>query len=138
MPDRPEGSDAPDEANALADRRRDPRMASLVRANLRALGADLATAVAASNHDHWAATLEAVRRIQGRAVLTRQALERMLGLDAITYLPPLVRTLQEVRRVISPGEVDSLPPDALRARMHAVLQALDLELKTLLSPPDEL
>jgi hypothetical protein len=112
-------------------------MASLVRANLRALGADLAAAVAASDHDDWAATLEAVRLILGRAVLTRQALERMLGSDAANYVPPLVRVVQEVRREISMREVDSLPPDALRARMHAVLQALDRELKTLLSPPAE-
>jgi len=81
--------------------------------------------------------LQSVRLIQGRAVVTRGLLERMLGQDAAATEPPLVHTFREIRSLISDREVDSLPPDELRARMRRVLQALDRELKAWLSPPDE-
>ena len=107
-----------------------------MRDNLRELGADLAAAMAAGGHDDWAAVLQAVRLIQGRAVVTRGLLERMLGQDTAATEPPLVRMVREISPLISDREVDSLPPDELRARMRRVLQALDRELKALLSPPD--
>jgi len=47
-----------------------------------------------------------------------------------------VRVFREISPLISDRDVDSLPPDELRARMRRVLQALDRELKALLSPPD--
>ena len=50
-----------------------------MQASLRELGAELAAGVAASDHDDWVAALEAVRMIHGRAVVTRRALEGMLG-----------------------------------------------------------
>jgi hypothetical protein len=78
-----------------------------------------------------------LRLIQGRAMITRGLLERMLGQDAAATEPPLVRVVREIRPLISNREVDSLPPDELRARMRRVLQALDRELKAMLSPPDE-
>jgi len=109
----------------------------LVRANLREVGADLAAAIAASDHDDWASALEAVRMIQGRAVVTRRALEGMLGSYPAADLPPLVRAVRAVGQVISDREVDGLAPDELRARMHAVLEALDRELQTFLDPPEE-
>ena len=104
---------------------------------LREMGRDVEEAMAASDSQDWAAVLRAVRLIQGRAVVTRGLLECMLGQDAEATEPPLVRVFGEIRRLISDREVDSLPPDMLRARIHAILQALDRELKMLLSPPDE-
>ena len=109
----------------------------LVRDNLRALGADLTDAMSASRRDDWAAALQPVRMIQGRAAITRGLLERMLGQDATATEPPLVRVFREIRGLISDQEIGSLPPDELRARMRGVLQALDRELKAVLSPPDE-
>ena len=105
--------------------------------NLREIGTDLAAAVAADGHNDWAAMLQTVCLIQGRAMVTRGLLERMLGQDAAATEPPLVRVIREIKGLISNQEVDSLPPDELRARMRRVLQVLDLELKALLSPPDE-
>jgi hypothetical protein len=43
----------------------------------------------------------------------------------------------EINPLISDRDVDSLPPDELRARMRGVLQVFDRELKALLSPSDE-
>ena len=105
--------------------------------NLREIGADLAATVAADGHNDWAAMLQTVRLIQGRAMVTRGLLERMLGQDAAATEPPLVRVIREIKGLISNQEVDSLSPDELRARMRKVLQALDRELKVMLSPPDE-
>ena len=113
-----------------------PERPQPVHAILRELGTDLAAATAAADHDDWAAVLQAVRLIQGRTVLTRGLLERMLGQDAVVELPPLVRTVQAVRQLISDREVDSLPPDELRVRMRNVLQTLDRKLKAFLSSPD--
>ena len=109
----------------------------LLRGDLRALGGDLEDAMAASARGDWAGSLEAVRMIQGRAVVTRATLERRLG-SAPTGddLPPLVRAVRAVGLLIDQGEVDSLSPDDLRVRMHAVLQTLDYELSALLQPPD--
>ena len=115
----------------------DPEGLRLVRGHLRALSADLATAVAASDHDDWAAMLQAVRLIQGRAAVTRGALDRMLGSNMADDVPPLVRAVGSVRRLIAPSEVDSFQPDELRARMHAVLHALDRELLMFLGLPKE-
>jgi len=114
----------------------DPEQLRSVDENLRALGADLAAAGTAAAHDDWAAMLQAVRLIQGRALVMRGLLERMLGQDVTATQAPLVRAIREVGRLISDREVDSLPHDELRARMHAVLQALDCELEAFLSPPD--
>ena len=50
-----------------------------VRGELRGIGGDLEDAMAASARGDWARTLEAVRMIHGRAVVTRRALEGMLG-----------------------------------------------------------
>jgi hypothetical protein len=61
----------------------------------------------------------------------------MVGSNATPCLPPLVYSVQAVGRIIADREIDSLPHDELRARMRAVLQVLDRELKTLLSPPDK-
>ena len=80
---------------------------------------------------------KAVRLIQGRATVTRGLLERMLGQDPAAIEPPLVRVVREIGRLISDRDVNSLPPDELRARMRRVRQALDRELKAMLSPPDE-
>ena len=126
----------PDELEVLEDEPAVPERPQLVRGNLRKLGVDLMDATTASRHDDWAAVLQAVRLIQGRAVVTRGLLERMLGQDATAAVPPLVHVVREIGRLISGREVDSLPPDELRVRMRAVLQALDRELKALLSPPD--
>jgi hypothetical protein len=134
---RPARAYAPDELEVLEGEPADPERPRLVRDHPRELSADLAAAVAAGDHDDWAAVLQAVRLIQGRAVVTRGLLERMLGRDAAAKLPPLACAVREIERLISDREVDSLPPDELRARMHRVLQALDRELKALLSPPDE-
>jgi hypothetical protein len=104
---------------------------------LRAMGAELDDAAAATDRRDWVAVLEAVRMIQGRATITRATLERWLG-SAPTGdgLPPLVRAVRAVGLLIREGEVDSLPSDELRVRMHAVLQTLDYELGALLQPPD--
>jgi hypothetical protein len=128
---------APDELEVLEDEPADPEWPRLVGEYLRDLGADLAAVVAAGGHDDRAAMLRAVRLLQGRAVVMRGLLERMLGQDAIASEPPLVHAIRAIGRLISDQEVDSLPPDELRARMRSVLQALDRELKALLSPPDE-
>ena len=128
---------APDELEVLEDEPDDPERLRLVRDNLRALGADLAAADLAVAHDDWAAVLQAVRLIQGRAVVTRARLERMLGQDAAATEPHLVRVFREISPLISDQEVDSLPSDELRVRMRSVLQAFDRELKALLSPTDE-
>jgi len=109
----------------------------LVGGKLRAIGVELEEAVAANDRYDWRDVLEAVRMIQGTAVITRAALERMLGPDmADAGLPPLAHAGRAVGLLISEGEIDSLPPDEVRARMRRVLQALDRELKTMLSPPD--
>jgi len=128
---------APDELEILENEPADSERLRLAHDNLRELGADLTAAMNASHHDDWAAVLQAVRLIHGRAAITRAQLERMLGRDAAATAPPLVRVVRDIRHLISDREIDSLPPDELRARMRRVLQALDLELKALLSPPDE-
>jgi hypothetical protein len=117
--------------------RRGPERQLLVLGELRRIGVDLENALDASALGDWAASLEAVRLIGGRAVITRRALEGMIGPNVSADLPPLVRAIQAVGRVISHWEVDSLAPDELRARMHAVLEALDRELQTFLDPPEE-
>ena len=53
------------------------------------LGAELAAAVAAADRADWEAMLQAVRMIQGRAMVTRGLLERTLGR---TRLPPSRRS----------------------------------------------
>jgi hypothetical protein len=116
---------------------REPERQLIVRGELRRIDADLQDAVAASVHGEWAAALQAVRMLGGRAVITRRALEGMLGANVAADLPPLVRAVQGVKRVISDREVDSLAPDVLRARMHAVLRVLDRELQAFLDPPQE-
>jgi hypothetical protein len=109
----------------------------LVRGELRRIDADLQDAMAASARGDWAVALKAVRTVQGRAVVARRILEGMLGSrPTVATLPPLVRAVQAVKRVISHREVDSLAPDELRARMHAVLDALDRELQTFLVPTE--
>jgi len=107
-----------------------------VRDNLRKLGADFADAAAAADHDDWAAVLQAMRLIQGRAVVTRGLLERLLGQEAAAEPPPLVRAIPAVRRLIPDREIDRLPVDELRARMRMMLQLLDREVKAVFSPPD--
>ena len=110
----------------------------LVRSKLREIDADLKDAMAASARGNWAGTLETVRMIQGRAVITRRVLEGMLGSYPVAAdLPPLVRAVQAVGQVISDREVESLPPAELRARMRTVLHVLDLELQAFLEPPEE-
>jgi len=108
-----------------------------VRDHLRELGADLAAAATSADHDDWAVVLQAVRQIQGRAVVTRSLLEHMLGQDAAASEPPLVRVVREIGPLISDRELDSLPPDELRARMGRVQHALSRELQAMLSPLDE-
>ena len=109
----------------------------LVGDKLCAIGADLDAAMAANDGHDWPAVLEAVRMIQGRAVLTRTALERLLGPSKVAAdLPPLVRAVQAVGLLIREGEIESLPPDELRVRMHAVLQTLDYELSSFLQASD--
>jgi hypothetical protein len=126
----------PDELEVLENEPADPERLRRVHDNLRELAADLAAAVAAGDHDDWPTVLQAVRMIQGRAMVTRGLLERMLGQDMAATEPPLVRVVREISPLISDREVEHLPPDELRARMHGVRQALDRELKALLSPPD--
>ena len=106
----------------------------VVSSRLCQIGADLEETVAAVDVHDWAAVLQAVRLIQGRAVTTRGLLERMLGQPACE--PSLVRAIRSIKRQVSDCELDSLPPDELRARMRAVLQTLDRELKAVLSPAD--
>jgi hypothetical protein len=108
-----------------------------LRAELHEINAYLEEALTASARDDWASALEAVRMIQGRTVLTRRSLEALLGLDTAADAPPLVLAIRAVRGVISDQEVDSLAPDELRARLHAVLRALDRELQAFLSPPED-
>ena len=127
----------PDELEVIDDEPADPDRLRPVRDSLRNLAADLAAAEAAGAHDDWAAMLQAVRLVQGRAMVARRLLERMLGRDAVSFEPPFVRMVREIGGLITDQEIDSLPPDELRARMRRVLQALDRELKALLSPPDE-
>jgi hypothetical protein len=116
--------------------RHDLERQHLVRGGLREIDADLEDAMAASGRGDWAGTLDALRMIQGRAVIARRILESMLGSrPAVADLPPLVRAVQAVGRVISDREVESLAPDELRARMHAILEALDHELQAFLEPP---
>jgi len=129
---------ADDDIPVIPASRRAPKRQHLVRAELRRLGGDIRDATAASARGDWAKALESVRMIQGRAVITRRALERMLGVHPVaTDLPPLVRAVRAVGRLISDREVDTLAPDDLRVRMHAVLEMLDRELQTLLEPPGE-
>ena len=109
----------------------------LVGGKLRAIGADLDAAMAANDRHDWPAVLEAVRMIQGRAVTTRTALERLRGPYKVPAdLPPLVRAVQAVGLLIREDEIESLPPTELRVRMRAVLAALDYELTAFLEPPD--
>jgi hypothetical protein len=129
---------APDELEILENESADPEQLRLVHDHLRELGAHLAAAVAAGGHDDCAAMLRAVRLIQGQAIIARGLLERMLEQDATATEPPLVHVVREIGPLISDREVDSLSPDELRARMRRVRQALDRELKAMLSPPDEL
>ena len=76
--------------------------------------------------------------LHGRAVLTRTALERLLGPYTVPAdLPPLVRAVEAVGLLIREGKIHSLPPDELRVRMHAVLQTLDYELAAFLQAPSE-
>jgi hypothetical protein len=100
------------------------------------IDSDLKAAMAASARGDWATALEAVRMIHGRAVVTRRSLERVLGSNVAADLPPLVRAVQAVGRLISDREVDTLAPVELRARMHAELQALDQELQNFPDPPE--
>jgi hypothetical protein len=80
---------------------------------------------------------EAVRVIQGRAVITRTALERLLGPSTVAAdVPPLVRAVQAVGLLVHEEEIDRLPPDELRVRMRAVLETLDDELAAFLQAPD--
>jgi len=58
------------------------------------------------------------------------------SLGVAADLPPIVRAVQAVGLLIREGEIDSLPPDELRVRMHALLEALDYELGAFLEPPD--
>jgi hypothetical protein len=109
----------------------------LVGSKLRKIGADLADAPAANDRHDWPAVLEAVRMMQGRAVTTRAGLERLLGPYTVAAdLPPLVRAVQAVGLLIRDGEIESLPPDELRVRMHAVLETLDNELSAFLQASD--
>ena len=109
----------------------------LVGGMLRAIGADLDAALAANDRHDWAAVLGAVRMVQGRAVTTRTALERLLGPYKVPAdLPPLVRAVQAVGLLIREEEIESLPSDELRVRMRAVLQTLDYELNAFLGSPD--
>ena len=126
-----------DELEVFENEPSDPERPWLVRDTLRELGADLTDAIAASSHDDWAVVLQAVRLIQGRAVVTRGLLERMLGQDTAASEPHLVRVVREISPLISDREVDTLPSDELRAQMRRVLQAFDRELKAVLSPPGE-
>ena len=122
----------------LSAARRGPERQHLVRGELREIDADLKKATAASARGDWAGTLEAVRMIHGRAVITRRALEGMLGAHPVAAdLPPLVRAVQAVGRLITDREIDSLQPDELRDRMHAMLGMLDRELQAFLEPPEE-
>jgi len=125
-----------DELEVFENEPSDPERPWLVRDTLRELGANLTDAMAASSHDDWAAVLQAVRLIQGRAVVVRALLERLLGQDAAAE-PHLVRVFREISPLISDRAVDRLPPDELRARMQSVLQAFDHELKALVSPSGE-
>jgi hypothetical protein len=124
-------------ARSRAERRRElahpPGSVGMADRHLRALGAELEDALAASKRHDWASLLEAVRMIQGRAGVTRATLERRLG-SAPTGddPPPLVRAVRAVGLLITEGEVDSLPPEELRVRMHAVLGALDSALSAFL------
>src|SRR5688572_25667554 len=78
----------------------------LVRGRLRVIDADLKVAMAASARGDWGVALEAVRMIHGRAVVTRRALEGILGAyPEAADLPPLVRVVQAVRQIISDREV---------------------------------
>jgi hypothetical protein len=104
---------------------------------LRAIGVDLAAAETAADDDDGVGVLHAVRMIQGRATVTRALLERTLGQDAAASEPTLARVVREIRGLISDREVNSLPPDELRARMRAVLDVVDHELRVMLAPPDE-
>jgi hypothetical protein len=124
-----------DELDVFEDKPTDADETRLVRGHLRILGADLTAAMAAVDHDDWAATLRAVRLIQGRAVVTRGLLECLVEPDAAIAEPRLVTMVQSVRRLIVHQDVESLSSDELRARMRAVLQTLDRELKAFLSPP---
>ena len=75
--------------------------------------------------------------LQGRAVVARTTLERLLGPSKVeANLPSLVRAVQAVRLLISEGEIESLPPAELRVRMHAVLTTLDYELAAFMRAPD--
>ena len=109
----------------------------LVGGKLRAIGAELEEAAAANDRYDWPAVLEAARMIQGSAVITRAALEGMLRpRTADAGLPPLAHAVRAVGLLISEGEIDSLPTDEVRVRMHAVLQTLDYELAAFLQVPD--
>ena len=110
----------------------------LLRSRLRAIGAELAVALAATRGGDRAEVLKAIRMIEGRAKVLRMGLERECEPAAAdTALPPLVQAVQTVGRVITDHEVDRLPPDELRARLHTVLHTLDRALRDFLQLSDE-
>ena len=110
----------------------------MVVAHLHEMNRRVRDALAATARGDWATVLEAVRLIQGGAALTRAALERMIGSGtSAADLPPLVRAVQAVGQLISDREVDTLPPDELRARLRAVLRALEGELRDSLQLDEE-
>jgi hypothetical protein len=105
--------------------------------NLHRLGVDLDAAQAANDRHDWPAVLAVVRMLQGRALVTRMTLERLLGPAKVeANVPPLVRAVQAVGLLISEGEIESLPPAELRVRMRAVLATLDYELAAFMRAPD--
>ena len=62
---------APDELEILENEPAGSERLRLAHDNLRELGADLTAAMNASHRDDWAAVLQAVRLIHGRAAITR-------------------------------------------------------------------
>jgi hypothetical protein len=111
----------------------------LLRSRLRAIGARLTVALAASRGDDRTEVLKAIRVIEGRARLIRVELERDLE-PAVpdTTLPPLVRAVQEVGGVIADHDVDRLLPNELRAKLHGVLHTLNRALQDFLQLADEI
>jgi hypothetical protein len=117
--------------------RLDEELQLLVDSKVRMIGAELDAARAANDHQAWQAVLAAVRLLKGRVVVTRTALERLLGPPKVAaHLPPLVRAVQAVGQLIPEAEIESLPPAELRVRMRTVLAMLDYELAAFLQAPD--